>query len=219
MPITRLHLDDLATRTDLGDAFRSPAVELLDGRLVRHAPPSAGVVATVVRLAAAFDQQAVGLRVGVRDPVAAPPVDLLRPEVGLARPTAVYPAWPAPPAHALALAVLVVPRLDDAHERVRRYAHAGVREVWVVETESVGGVALAHPSGGRYTRRELLLPDEPCAPSEVPWLRVVPVLRPRPEREAVRGGGQPASSSISNSSPSTSITSPARTRRLRRVST
>lgn len=219
MPVTRLHLDDLATRADLAESFRSPAVELLDGRLVRHASPSATVVATVVRIAAAFDQQAVGLRVGVRDPVAAPPSDLLRPEVGLLRPTAVYQPWPAPPAHALALAVLVVERLDDAVERVRRYAHAGVREVWVVETETLTGVALAAPAGGRYGRRELLLPDEPCAPSDVPWLQVVPVLRPRSAQGPGHRADQSVSSSISNTSPSTSITSPARTRRFRRVST
>ena len=215
MPTARITFDDIHDNADLAAQFRSPAVELLDGRMVRQALPSAAVVAAVVRIASAFDEHAAGLRIGVRDAVAAPPSDLLRPEVSVARPTASYARWPAPPAHALALAVLVVDGLDDVPERLRRYALAGVREVWVVEAPAATGTLYAAPQGGRYTRRELLLPGEPCAPDDVPWLQVVPVPRAR----AVTAPDQPSSSSISNDSPSTSITSPGTSRRLRRVST
>jgi Uma2 family endonuclease len=215
MPTARITFDDLAASADLASQFRSPAVELIDGRLVRHALPSAAVVAAVVRLASAFDDLAAGLRIGVRDAVAAPPCDLLRPDVSVARPTASYARWPAPPAYALALAVLVVDGVDEEPERLRRYALAGVREVWVVDALAATGTRYAVPHGGRYTRRELLLPGEPCAPDEAPWLQVVPVPRERP----ITGRDQASSSSISNDSPSTSITSPGASRRLRRVST
>ena len=215
MPTARITFDDLAANADLAAQFRSPAVELIDGRMVRQALPSAALVATVVRLASAFDDLAAGLRVGVRDAVAAPPRDLLRPEVSVARPTASYARWPAPAAHALALAVLVVDGVGAVPERLRRYALAGVREVWVLEVAGATGTLYAAPHGGRYTRRELLLPGEPCAPFDVPWLQVVPVPRAR----AITAPDQPSSSSISNDSPSTSITSPGTNRRLRRVST
>ncbi len=215
MPPARITFDDLAASDDLAAQFRSPAVELLDGRMVRQPLPSAAVVAAVVRLASALDERATGLRVGVRDAVAAPPSDLLRPEVSVARPMASYARWPAPPAHVLALAVLVVDDEDDVSERLRRYALAGVREVWVLEAAAATGTRYAAPHGVRYTRRDLLLPGEPCAPDDVPWLHVVPVPRTR----VITVPDQPSSSSISNDSPSTSITSPGTSRRLRRVST
>lgn len=215
MPTARITFDDIKDSADLAAQFRSPAVELLDGRMVRHGLPSAAVVAAVVRLASAFDAHGASLRVGVRDAVAAPPSDLLRPEVSLARSTAAYARWLGPPAAALALAVLVVDGVEVVSERLRRYALAGVREVWVVDAPAATATRYAAPHGGRYTRRELLLPGEPCAPDAVPWLQVVPVPRER----AAAALDQASSRSISNDSPSTSITSPGASRRLRRVST
>jgi len=177
MAHTRITLDDLLRRPDLAARLRSPAMELLDGELVRQPLPSAGVVRTVVQVAASFDERAFSLRVGVRDPVAAPPADVLRPEVSLARPGETAFARPAPPAHRLVLAVLVCDRSDLAHLRLRRCAVAGVPEVWVLAAEPSTGASYSDPVEGRYRRRELLLPGEPCSPREVPWLQVVPLPR------------------------------------------
>jgi hypothetical protein len=225
MPPTRLTLDDIAASPRLAARFRSPALELLDGREHRHPLPSAAQVAAVVRLASAFDRDAYGLRVGVRERVAAPPYDLLRPDVALLRPGAPRCGAAATPAALVALAVLAVERVDDALERLLRYAAAGIVEAWVLAVEEGVGAAYAAPSAGRYRRRSLLLPGEPCAPETLPWARVVPLARasastavmPQPSSST----GAPAesvSSAISKVSPPTSMTSPGTTRRLRRVS-
>ena len=177
MPCDRITFDDVFASPELAASLRSPAVELLDGELVRHPLPSAAVVSAVVRLAASFDEQAFGLRVGVRAAVAAPPRDLLRPEVSLTRPGVPSFVRPAPPATGLALAVLVVDHLERAPRRLQRYAQAGVVETWVVALADASGAAYREPHGGRYRRRELLLPGEPFAPHEVTWLRVVPFAR------------------------------------------
>ena len=175
MARTRITLDDLLRRPDLAAQLRSPAMELLDGELVRQPLPSAGVVRSVMQVAASFDERALSLRVGVRDPVAAPPADVLRPEVSLARPGETAFARPAPPAHRLVLAVLVCDRSDLAHLRLRRCAVAGVPEVWVLALEEVLGAAYTDPVEGRYRRRELVLPGEPWSPRAAPWLQVVPL--------------------------------------------
>ncbi len=180
MPNARITFDDLYANPELAARFRSPAVELLDGQMVRQPLPSAAVVAAVVRLAATFDEHAYGVRVGVRDAVASAPCDLLRPEVSLMRPGVLPFARPAPPATGLLLAVLVVDRLELAQERLRRCAVAGVPETWLLALDDGSGVAYGDPQAGRYRRRELLLPGEPCAPREADWLRVVPLLRERP---------------------------------------
>lgn len=181
MARTRITLDDLLRRPDLAARLRSPAMELLDGELVRQPLPSAAVVRNVVEVAASFDQRALSLRVGVRDPVAAPPADVLRPEVSLARPGETAFARPAPPAHRLVLAVLVCDRSDLAYLRLCRCAAAGVPEVWVLAVEASDGAAYTDPVEGRYRRRELVLPGEPRSPRAAPWLQVVP-LPPRDDR-------------------------------------
>lgn len=223
MPITRLTLDDINASPELTARFRSPAVELLDGR-VQHQPlPAAAQVECVVRIASAFDHDAYGLRVGVRESVAAPPHDLLRPELLLLHPGATRCA-PAPtPAAFVALVLLAVDHVDAAQERLSRYAVAGVSEVWVVAIEDWVAAAYSAPSAGRYRRRSLLLPGEPCAPDALPWARVVVLPRTRPSAQAASAARlQPASaassSSISKRSPATSMTSPGASRRLRRVS-
>ena len=179
MPNARITFDDLYANPELAARFRSPAVELLDGQMVRQPLPSAAVVAAVVRLAATFDEQAYGVRVGVRDAVASAPCDLLRPEVSLTRPGVLPFVRPAPPATGLLLAVLVVDRLELAQERLRRCAAAGVQETWLLALDEASGVAYGDPQAGRYRRRELLLPGEPCAPREAHWLQVVPLTRVR----------------------------------------
>lgn len=230
MSISRLTLDQIAASPLLTARFRSSAVELLEGREQRRALPSPALVAAVVRLAAAFDRDAYGLRVTVREAVAAPPHDLLRPDIGLLRPRAPRCAPAATPAAHLALAVLAAAHADEVGERLRRYALAGIAEVWVLSVVEALGVAYADPSAGRYRRRWLLLPGEPCAPEALPWARVVPLLRddaatatPRRAGDLATAGAAPqpsasSSSSISKRSPATSITSPGTSRRLRRVS-
>lgn len=205
----RRTLAEVAADPVLVARFRSPAVELVDGVERRQPPPSAAVVRVAVAVAAAFDDHVFGLRVGVRDAVAAPPVDLLRPEVSLARPGAPSAGRLAPAS--VALAVLVVERATEAADRLPRYAAAGVEEVWVLDVDAWTGVTYADPQAGRYRRRELLLPGETCAPRSLPWARVVAL----PRRSVAQAS---SSSDTSNVSPSTSITSPATTRRFRRVS-
>ncbi len=180
MSNARITFDDLYANPELAARFRSPAVELLDGRMVRQPLPSAAVVAAVVRLAASFDEQAYGVRVGVREAVASAPCDLLRPEVSLMRPGVLPFVRPAPPATGLLLAVLVVDRLAPAQERLRRCAVAGVAETWLLALDEASGAAFSDPQAGRYRRRELLLPGEPCAPREADWLRVVALPRETP---------------------------------------
>ena len=216
--------DEIAASPSLAARFRSPALELLDGREYRQPLPSATVVAAVVALASAFDAEPYGLRVGVREQVIAPPRDLLRPEVSLLHAGAPRCAPAATPAALVALAVLVVERSDDAHERLVRYAASGLAEVWVLALEDGVGAAYGAPVDRRFRRRSLLLPGEPYAPEALPWARVVP-LRPRRERDEAAHAPQPSSasspsssSSISKRSPSTSMTSPGATRRFRRVS-
>jgi len=210
-------LADVAADPHLAARFRSSAVELIDGRELRQALPSTAVVAAAVGIAAAFDAHVFGLRVGVREPVAAPPADLLRPEISLMRPGAASVAGSWLPADRVALAVLVVDQAAHAQSRLRRYALAGVAEVWVVAVLEGAAAAYREARAGLYRRRELLLPGEECAPEAMPWASVVPL----PERGAQSPSPLPASSlaSISNASPANSITSPGPTRRLRRVST
>ena len=222
----RLTLDDIAASPRLGRRFRSPALELLDGRECRHPLPSAAQVAAVVRLASAFDRDAYGLRVGVRERVAVPPYDLLRPDVSLLRAGAPRCGPAATPAALVALAVLAVERVDDVQVRLLRYAAAGLAEVWVLAVEEGIGVAYAAPSAGRYRRRSLLLPGEPCAPEALPWAQVIALDRPAAALTSqdsgpagvVTSAAVPSSSAISKVSPATSITSPDTSRRLRRVS-
>ncbi len=175
----RVPLRELVENPDLAALARSPSVELLAGELAHQPLPSTGVVAAVVELAAAMDQQAVGLRVGVRDAFAFEPSDLLRPEISVARPPLVPILRLAPAAACLVLAVLVADRMELAQQRLRRCAAAGVVEVWVVAVEERSGAAFTDPREGRYRRRELLLPGEAFAPGDAPWLRVVPVAAPR----------------------------------------
>jgi hypothetical protein len=169
-PIT---FEDVFASPELAARLRSPATELLQGELVRQPLPSVAVVRTVVRLAANLDAQACGLRVGVREAVAAPPCDLLRPEVSLARPGVPAFVRPAPPATGLVLAVLVMERAVETPARLRRCAAAGIPETWVVTLDEDIGAAYGDPAGGRYHRREPLLPGEACAPTAAPWLRLV----------------------------------------------
>ncbi len=184
MPRARFTLADLHADPALAARLRSPAAELLDGEVVVQPLPSAAVVAAVVQLASSLDERAVGLRVGVRAAVAAWPRDLLRPEVSVSLPGVPTCVRPAPPATSLALAVLVVEHVDVAQARLRRYALAGIPETWVLAPTDGIGAAYRDAQAGRYRRRELLLPGEPCAPREAPWLQVIPLLR----RQAEAGG-------------------------------
>ena len=172
---TRLRVDDVFARDGARPSVASPGTELLDGVLVRRGLPTAAVVQAVVALASDLDRLAHGLEVAVREAIACPPFDVLRPEVALRRPVAPHLRRPAPGPSTVLLAILVS---DDEREttwRARRCAAVGLLEVWTVVPGAGHAVRLAAPRGGVYTSRELLLPGELVAPAAASWLQVTAV--------------------------------------------
>jgi hypothetical protein len=172
---TRLSVDEAFARhvSLAGDRGGAPAIELLDGLLVRRGLPSAAVVAAVVELASDLDRRAHGLEVDVRGALACPPHDVLRPEVTVRRVLPPHRRRPAPGPESVVVAVLIA---DDEREtawRARRCAAVGVGEVWTIVAGADHGTRLRAPRGGVYTVRELLLPGERVAPEAAPWLGVV----------------------------------------------
>ena len=128
-------------------------VELIDGEVLEMSPIGARHVACVLRLERVLGERFRDVAfVSSQNPVALPPYDEPQPDVALLAPRANFYASGLPGATDVLLLVEVADRSAryDRDVKLRRYAQAGIGEVWLVDLEHDRLLAYRDPAADGY---------------------------------------------------------------------
>ena len=171
LPLRRFTPAEFLVLVEVGILTSSDRVELLDGVIIEMAPigdPHAGTVDVYTEMLPSGVDQGTLLR--VQGPLALDEHSRLYPDLMLLRRrTDYYRSRPPAPEDVLLLVEVADSSVDyDRNEKLPRYAHAGVPEVWLTILPERVIEAHTEPAGGRYTQMRTFRPGDTISPACFP---------------------------------------------------
>ena len=171
LPVRRFTVAEYYAMAEAGILKEEERVELIDGVIVTMSPMGNPHRATVNRLTRMM-VVAVGTRaiVQVQCPITLDDRTMPEPDLALLRERAdFYESEDTYPDDVL----LVIEVADasvgyDRHEKLPRYAQAGIPEVWITVLPERIIEAHAEPVAGRYTRNRIYAPGDTISPGALP---------------------------------------------------
>ena len=171
LPLRRFTPAEFLALVEVGILTSSDRVELLDGVIIEMAPigdPHAGTVDVYTEMLPSGVDQGTLLR--VQGPLALDERSRLYPDLMLLRRRAdYYRSTPPAPEDVLLLIEVADSSVGyDRNEKLPRYAHAGVPEVWLTILPEQVIEAHTEPAGGRYTHMCTFRPGDTISPACFP---------------------------------------------------
>jgi Uma2 family endonuclease len=146
-------------------------VELIDGEVLERSPIGSRHVACVLRLERLLGERFRDVAlVSSQNPVSLPPYDEPQPDVALLTPRSDFYASGLPGAADVLLLVEVADRSAryDREVKIPRYAHTGIREVWLVDLEHDRLLAYRDPAVDGYQVLQTLRRGQTLSPLGFP---------------------------------------------------
>ena len=171
LPLRRFTPAEFLALVEVGILTSSDRVELLDGVIIEMAPigdPHAGTVDVYTEMLPSGVDQGTLLR--VQGPLALDERSRLYPDLMLLRRRAdYYRSTPPAPEDVLLLIEVADSSVGyDRNEKLPRYAHAGVPEVWLTILPERVIEAHTEPAGGRYAQMRTFRPGDTISPACFP---------------------------------------------------
>ena len=176
LPVRRFTVAEYYAMAEAGILKEEERVELIDGVIVTMSPMGNPHRATVNRLTRMM-VVAVGTRaiVQVQCPITLDDRTMPEPDLALLRERAdFYESEDTYPDDVLLVIEVAESSVDyDRHEKLPRYAQAGILEVWITVLPERIIEAHAEPVDGVYTRNLIYVPDDAISPSALPDIELV----------------------------------------------
>ena len=171
LPVRRFTVAEYYAMAEAGILTEDDRVELIDGVIVEMAPVGSRHVGCV-NLYTRWLSQLVGDRAILQVQGSIHLDDDTEPQPDLAllrdRPD-FYSSSHAEPSDVLLLIEVADSSVGyDRHEKLPRYARAGIPEVWLTVLPERIIEAHTEPSGGRYTRNRIYVPGDTISPGALP---------------------------------------------------
>ena len=171
LPLRRFTVDEYFAMAEAGILKRGERVELIDGVIVAMAPMGNPHRATVNRLSRMMFG-AIGTRaiVQVQCPITLDDRTMPEPDLALLRERAdFYESEDTYPDDVLLVIEVADASVDyDRHEKLPRYARAGIPEVWIAVLPERIIAAHTKPVDGRYTVRQTFASGDAISPGCFP---------------------------------------------------
>ena len=176
LPVRRFTVAEYYAMAEAGILTEDDRVELIDGVIVEMSPVGSRHVGCV-NLYTRWLSQLVGDRAILQVQGSIHLDDDTEPQPDLAllrdRPD-FYSSSHAEPSDALLLIEVADSSVGyDRHEKLPRYARAGVPEVWITVLPERIIEAYTEPVAGRYTRNRIYVPGDTISPSALPDIELV----------------------------------------------
>ena len=171
LPVRRFTVAEYYAMAEAGILTEDDRVELIDGVIVEMSPVGSRHVGCV-NLYTRWLSQLVGDRAILQVQGSIHLDDDTEPQPDLAllrdRPD-FYSSSHAEPSDVLLLIEVADSSVGyDRHEKLPRYARAGIPEVWITVLPERIIEAHTEPSGGRYTRNRIYVPGDTISPGALP---------------------------------------------------
>ena len=171
LPVRRFTPAEFLALVEVGILTSNDRVELLDGVIIEMAPigdPHAGTVDIYTEMLPSGVDRGTLLR--VQGPLALDEHSRLYPDLMLLRRRADFYRTETPrPEDVLLLIEVADSSVDyDRHEKLPRYARAGIPEVWITVLPERIIEAHSEPSGGRYTHTHIFVSGGTITPGCFP---------------------------------------------------
>ena len=171
LPVRRFTPAEFLALAEVGILTSSDRVELLDGVIIEMAPigdPHAGTVDIYTEMLPSGVDWGALLR--VQGPLELDEHSRLYPDLMLLRRRADFYRTETPRPEDVMLLIEVADSSVgyDRHEKLPRYARAGIPEVWITVLPERIIEAHTEPSGGRYTRNRIYVPGDTISPGALP---------------------------------------------------
>ena len=171
LPVRRFTLAEFLALAEVGILTSSDRVELLDGVIIEMAPigdPHAGTVDIYTEMLPSGIDWGALLR--VQGPLELDEHSRLYPDLMLLRRRADFYRTETPRPEDVMLLIEVADSSVgyDRHEKLPRYARAGIPEVWLTVLPERIIEAHTEPSGGRYTHTQIFAPGDTITPGCFP---------------------------------------------------
>ena len=171
LPVRRFTVEEYYAMAEAGILTEDDRVELIDGVIVEMSPVGSRHIGCV-NLYTRWLSQLVGDRAILQVQGSIHLDDDTEPQPDLAllrdRPD-FYSSSHAEPSDVLLLIEVADSSVGyDRHEKLPRYARAGIPEVWLTVLPERIIEAHTEPSGGRYTRNRIYVPGDTISPGALP---------------------------------------------------
>ena len=171
LPVRRFTPAEFLALAEVGILTSSDRVELLDGVIIEMAPigdPHAGTVDIYTEMLPSGVDWGALLR--VQGPLELDEHSRLYPDLMLLRRRADFYRTETPRPEDVLLLIEVADSSVgyDRHEKLPRYARAGIPEVWITVLPERIIEAHTEPSGGRYTHTRIFAPGDTITPGCFP---------------------------------------------------
>ena len=171
LPVRRFTPAEFLALAEVGILTSSDRVELLDGVIIEMAPigdPHAGTVDIYTEMLPSGVDWGALLR--VQGPLELDELSRLYPDLMLLRRRADFYRTETPRPEDVMLLIEVADSSVgyDRHEKLPRYARAGIPEVWLTVLPERIIEAHTEPSGGRYTHTRIFAPGDTITPGCFP---------------------------------------------------
>ncbi len=171
LPLRRFTVDEYFAMAEAGILKREERVELIDGVIVEMAPIGNNHLGTTDLYTMLF-ARAVGDRaiVRVQGSILLAERSMPEPDLVLLRARQdFYRYRAAVPEDVLLLIEVADSSVDyDRHQKLPRYAQAGIPEVWITVLPERIIEAHTEPVAGRYTRKRIYVPGDTISPTCFP---------------------------------------------------
>ncbi len=151
-------------------------VELLAGEIIEMSPISSRHAACVKQLIKLFSPLALNNKMvmGVQDPVCIAPDSEPQPDIAILKPRDDFyqSAHPTASDSFLLIEVAESSQQTDREVKIPLYAHAGIREVWLVDLVNEVVERYLEPKGNAYQRIEKYIAGQEISPQAFPDFRL-----------------------------------------------
>jgi Uma2 family endonuclease len=172
----RFTVDEYHRMGEAGILHDDDRVELIAGEIVQMPPIGSDHAWVVTRIARLFERACGDLVVWSQNPVILSVEDEPQPDLALveALPNLYRKAHPGPAELLLVVEVADTSLAFDRHQKLPRYALAGIPEVWIVDLGGDRILVFRSPKDGRYEVERVVSRGEQLSPLALPALAIGP---------------------------------------------